>query len=227
MTQEQFLSGFLPLSEAFEKEYSPAVTDLYFNALKRFEYADFQRACAEILATKKFMPKIAEFLEVLDPKPAKEDLEARAVEAWNAANEARARVGQYRSVKFDDERIHKTIAANYGDWVRFCLFEQPHGETAEKRAFCETYLRTRDAGGEYPHLKGLTEKEGYFDSEVEKVAFITTRNLEAGENSHLEYHSVGLVLKVELERREALEAKNPLNAMAAGALAKITIRGAQ
>lgn len=215
MTQEQFLSGFLPLSEAFEKEYSPAVTDLYFNALKRFEYADFQKACAEILATKKFMPKIAEILEILDPKPSKEELEARAVIAWNAANEARARAGQYRSVKFDDERIQQVIRANYGDWVRFCLFEQPHGANAEKRAFCETYLNTKERGGEYSRLKGLTELDGYFDEEVERVAFIVTRGLSAGENCRIAYRPVALVLQIEAQRREALAARNPALAMVA------------
>ena len=215
MTREQFISGFLPLAKYFNDQRGEGVIDIYYNALKKYDFAAFQNACAHIAAEREFMPKIVDFLEILDPKPSKEELEARAVIAWNAANEARARAGQYRSVKFDDERIHQVIRANYGDWVRFCLFEQPHGANAEKRAFCETYLNTKERGGEYSRLKGLTELDGYFDGEVERVAFIVTRGLSAGENCRIAYRPVALVLQIEAQKREALESKNPVFGMVA------------
>lgn len=172
MTEQEFLSGFIPLSEFYDKELSKAVTDLYFNALKDREFKYFQEACAKIILESKFMPKVVDFIEILDA--GKEKPDERAQRVFERADFERMRLGVYRSVKFSDERVHRVILMLYGGWVQFCNYDGD--KQLEMVRFIKAYKNLKPNNTEYPHLKGLTERDSYYEPSIERIFFIDVDN---------------------------------------------------
>ena len=61
----EFARIMTALSEAFDKEITPATADLYFSALQDVSIPDFKAACRTIMRQNKFFPRAAEILETI------------------------------------------------------------------------------------------------------------------------------------------------------------------
>lgn len=98
------------LSEIFGKELSALLNSLYWKTLEPFTDFECEQAFKELIFSAKFFPKPADFLEILRGKQ-----EDQATKAWIKVVEAIRRVGNYKSVKFDDPVIH-SVFKFWGGW---------------------------------------------------------------------------------------------------------------
>jgi hypothetical protein len=101
------------LGEAFDNPPSKEKIEIYWRTLKDLSIEDFERACINVLNTKKIttFPLIAEIRETLSGND--------GLQAWLFAREAVSRHGVYRSVQFPDPVIHSVVEA-MGGWDKFC-----------------------------------------------------------------------------------------------------------
>jgi uncharacterized protein DUF6475 len=107
---KEFMVG---LGELYDKEISRVLLDIYWKALEPFNDDECAEAFNSIIASCKFFPKPADFLEMLGYSP-----EERALKAWLAVDETVKRIGPYQSVKFQDKVIHSVIQS-LGGWAKF------------------------------------------------------------------------------------------------------------
>lgn len=129
------------LQEIFtpEKELSKERVKLYWEAFKDWSVEQFQKACANILQTK----KISTFPLPAELKEAIYDNESEALNAWLLA---RSKPDAYMTPKFSDKIIYFVIDA-LGGWIRFC-----HTPSEELKWLQKDFLRL------YPLLKNKSDK---------------------------------------------------------------------
>lgn len=61
----RFNALMVGMGEIYSKDISSVLLDGYWEALKTWELADFEKACVHILRTSKFMPRPADFTDLL------------------------------------------------------------------------------------------------------------------------------------------------------------------
>lgn len=94
-----------------------AMAPVYWQALKRFEFAEVRRAFsmhAQDTDVGQYWPKIGDVLRQLEGRS-----ETNALRAWTKVEQAIRRVGGYQDVVFDDPIIHAVIS-DMGGWVSLC-----------------------------------------------------------------------------------------------------------
>lgn len=144
---ERFSRDITALAEMYSRSMSPGLITLWWEALKRFDYEQVNKA----LALHSTNPESGQFM----PKPADliRHMEGTATDksmiAWGKAFDAAQRVGAYNDVVFDDPVIHAVIE-DLGGWVKFC-----RSETAEisylQHRFTESYRAYANRQGfDYP-----------------------------------------------------------------------------
>ena len=78
--KKQFTASLLNLAQYFDKIIEVPIIELYWKHLSRFDSAAVARAMKELECNNIFFPKVAEFLQILEPKGRDKEL---AGAAWN------------------------------------------------------------------------------------------------------------------------------------------------
>jgi hypothetical protein len=150
---EQFAKNMAGLGELFNKEISPSLMELYWQILDNLTDTQFEKACQEAARKRRFFPKPAELLELIEQDPA-----SLALAAWDKLTQAIRDYGQYRSIEFDDPALTATVES-MGGWVTACLWradDLPH----RRREFLSTYqVMSQRAFLERRTLPGLHDGE--------------------------------------------------------------------
>lgn len=155
--RQRFAVMLAGLGELYNRKMSPQLADVYWHALEGYDITDVERAASRHMTNPdsgQFMPKPADFVRLIDG-----DSESAALSAWSKVREAMGAVGGYRSVVFDDELIHATLA-EMGGWIRICetTVEELPFRSAE---FVKRYraLRTLGVQSWLPSLAGRVERD--------------------------------------------------------------------
>lgn len=165
----ELLSG---VSEMYGQSPSPAVFEIWFNTLRRFDFESISRAFSTHFQGPdhgKFMPRPADIVRIIEGSG-----QDSAFQAWTKFEKALGMVGTYESVVFDDPIIHLVIQ-NLGGWTR-------QGQITEKEKpfikneFIRRYqeIKSRGVIPEYPpKLVGISEGQnrlsGFLDMVPEPV----------------------------------------------------------
>jgi len=112
--KKEFFKNITVLGEAFGKDISESLIELYWETLKDLSIEDFRHSVKHLALTCKFFPKPVEFREPFEP-----DISAEAAIAYRKMEDAFISAGVYRTVIFDDPVIH-AVADNLGGWVHYC-----------------------------------------------------------------------------------------------------------
>jgi len=113
----KFATLLADLGELYGKCISEALTDIYWQVLKIFEWPDVKSAFEAHVHNPdcgQFFPKPADIVRFIEGNG-----EMRALKAWAIVEKALHCVGVYQSVVFDDFLIHAVIE-EMGGWVKLC-----------------------------------------------------------------------------------------------------------
>jgi len=91
--------------------------NIFWDALKRFEFADVSRAFnvhAQNPDNGQFAPKVADIMRMIEGST-----QTQGMLAWSKVQKAIGSVGRMRSVAFDDPLIHAVIS-DMGGWYQLC-----------------------------------------------------------------------------------------------------------
>jgi len=110
----EFAELFTVLAQAFDKQASDLLVQIYFDSLKDFPIEEVARGIESAIRIKKFWPKVGEIRELIEGS-----VDDRAAQAWAAFMEAAADGGQ-ASVKFEDRAAASAMDAVFGGWVQAC-----------------------------------------------------------------------------------------------------------
>jgi len=126
---KKFSELLFGLGEMYNQKFSQIVVDLYYNALKNYDFEQINKAAQDCIKTHKYssMPKPAHFIEMIDGDP-----DDRARIAWTMAHKALKEVGYYNSVEFADPVISQVIH-ELGGWIIFCDTRKTEIPFVEKR----------------------------------------------------------------------------------------------
>ncbi len=117
-TDLKIFSGLMvTMGEAYAKELSGMLIEIYWQCLKCFELSEVREAFKAHLRNPEvgqFFPKPADLIRLIEG-PA----EARALGAWTEVQWVIGAVGSYESVAFDDPLIHAVIEG-MGGWIELC-----------------------------------------------------------------------------------------------------------
>ena len=142
------------LAETFNKTLSKTAIRIYYEALKPYSFNDVNRALNILVRQSKFMPTIAEIVEIIEDKKSPDAL---AEQAYNKLIRARKEVGAYASIIFDDPIIHR-IVEQHGGWPAVCAMSKEEEQfTAFKKNFIQEYKAfMQDKNFKYPkELAGI------------------------------------------------------------------------
>ena len=145
---EEFSLRLAALAETYNKTLSKVTVRVYYEALKQYSYDDVNRALNILARQSKFMPTIAEIINVIEGR---ENPDALAEQAYDKFNKARREIGSYQTVIFDDPIIHRIVEL-HGGWPAVCaMTKEDEQYTAFKRNFIQEYKAfLTDKDYEYP-----------------------------------------------------------------------------
>ena len=177
MSEQEFLGGFNTLAIYFDfcadnAERLKANASIYYECLKHLEPDEWQMAVSAVLKERVYnsMPKIAELLNHIYGSP-----EERAVNAWVLVLEMMNKLGDYPSVKFDDDAIMHAIKA-LGGWVAIASIDITSDSpmnTAKRKEFISAYLANRNKPFSEFYLRGRDEIQNGL-GEFMSLAIIST-----------------------------------------------------
>lgn len=153
----KFTAMIAGIGELYGKAISEALTDIYWQALKRFELSDVQQAFQSHINNPdcgQFFPKPADVVRFIEGCG-----ETKALQAWAKVEKAICQVGSYQSIAFDDPLIH-AVLEDMGGWTKLCsvtIDEMPN----RANEFRKRYMGfVNKAPQRYPkYLCGITERE--------------------------------------------------------------------
>jgi hypothetical protein len=137
------------LAEMYSKEISDGALMLWFEALKAYDIDAISAAASAHVSSPdsgQFMPRPADIIKMIGGTS-----KDSAFLAWSKVDKAVQRVGNYKSVVFDDPLIHAVIS-DMGGWISF-------GEkTEDEWPFIGNEFKSRYQGyksrGEVPEYNG-------------------------------------------------------------------------
>lgn len=176
LNREAFASIIVGLAETFGRELSGPAISIYYAALRDLDDESWRRALAGAATSCKHMPTPAELRALSGEHSAAE----RSITAWTEATTAAAKVGSYRSVRFEDPAINAAIRS-LGGWVEFCAAESGELERFVRPRFLEAhraYSRSVPATLAAA-LPGLAER-GVIRGRVQLVEVLATTPLPGG-----------------------------------------------
>lgn len=112
--RKEFLKLCTLMSQAFDKPMSEALIDIYFDSLKDFDIEQIDSAVKQSIASKKFMPKVAELRELIEGS--RED---KAELAWRTFLDLVKFEGAYPSLQVYDGPMGYAIDC-MGGWQTAC-----------------------------------------------------------------------------------------------------------
>lgn len=177
MSEQEFLDGFNTLAIYFDfcadnPERLKANASIYYECLKHLEPDEWQMAVSAVLKERVYnsMPKIAELLNHIYGSP-----EERAVNAWTLVLETMNKLGDYPSVRFDDDAIMHAIKA-LGGWMAVASIDITSDSpmnTAKRKEFITAYLANRNKPFSEFYLRGRDEIQNGL-GEFMSLAIIST-----------------------------------------------------
>jgi hypothetical protein len=105
------------ISELHGKSISGALTEIYWQTLKEFEWQDVERAFQSHIHNPdcgQYFPKPADIVRFIEGNG-----ETKALQAWAKVEHAIHQVGRYESLSFDDPLIH-AVLEDMGGWIKLC-----------------------------------------------------------------------------------------------------------
>ena len=175
--KKSFIKYMATLAVIFDKELTDALAEVYWQVLEPFSDEDCDKAFQKVMATSRFWPKPADFLEVLQGTE-----EEKAVNAWIEVDRAMKRIGTYSSVTFKDHVIHSVIET-MGGWIS--LGETCSSEWKWKQKEFERLYTFMEKRADHPgHLPGLIEIDnqarGFSIEPPVRIGFEERKQLEEG-----------------------------------------------
>lgn len=177
MSEQEFLGGFNTLAIYFDfcadnPERLKANASIYYECLKHLGPDEWQMAVSAVLKERVYnsMPKIAELLNHIYGSP-----EERAVNAWVLVLEMMGKLGDYPSVRFDDDAIMHAIKA-LGGWMAVASIDITSDSpmnTAKRKEFISAYLANRNKSFSEFYLRGRDEIQNGL-GEFMSLAIIST-----------------------------------------------------
>ena len=177
MSEQEFLGGFNTLAIYFDfcadnPERLKANASIYYECLKHLEPDEWQMAVSAVLKERVYnsMPKIAELLNHIYGSP-----EERAVNAWVLVLDMMNKLGDYASVRFDDDAIMHAIKA-LGGWMAVASIDVASDSpmnTAKRKEFISAYLANRNKPFSEFYLRGRSEAQNGL-GEFISLAIIST-----------------------------------------------------
>lgn len=154
--RKQFAQLCALLSQAFDKEMSTLLANIYFDSLKDFSIEQVACAVEQAIKSRKFFPKVAELRELIEG-----GADDRAAQAWALFLEAVSNGGQ-SSVQFSDRAMATAMDAVFGGWTQACgiLSANCSDEMVAhyQKAFLKQYASAKNSGREaLLYRPGLTE----------------------------------------------------------------------
>jgi len=167
MNKKEFVKVIGILAELYDKELSAGLILIYYNIFKHYSKELFESGINYVIRYRKYpsFPKPAEIIEAIDGS-----MEDKSLIAWGSIINTIKRYGSYRSVKFEDSKIH-IILENMGGWIKIAqcqIVEVPFLQKDFQRLYAIYEKNNRELACD--HLKGISEitnsKVGYHDDEV-------------------------------------------------------------
>ena len=159
----KFTAMIAGIGELYGKVISEALTDIYWQALKRFELCDVQRAFQVHIDNPdcgQFFPKPADVVRFIEGSG-----ETKALHAWAKVEKAISHIGSYQSIAFDDPLIHAALD-DMGGWIKLCsttIDEMPFRANEFQKRYMGFVNKPPERHPKY--LCGITErdngKDGY------------------------------------------------------------------
>jgi hypothetical protein len=141
----QFGALMAALCTTFDRQPSRLLIETYFNALADLTIEQVGRAAQLAISSCRFFPKPIELRELVESSP-----DDRAQAAWALLEEARAKVGYWVSVWFDDDpAMAQALTDTFGGWLAFC--DQMHMVFSEETG--------RQIGGLSAEMQRAKQKE--------------------------------------------------------------------
>ncbi len=104
--KQKITKAILILAEYYNQNLSPQIVDMYIKALEKYDLQTINKLCEQFLLTFKYMPKISDFNDLLNPSLSLDD---RAEIAWSLVLKAIDKFGTYYSFTFKDKAIRKAL----------------------------------------------------------------------------------------------------------------------
>lgn len=159
--QEWFGRAIFETAEAYGLKLTEARIRVYAADLGDLEpqqvLAAFRRCRREGSG---FFPSVAELRRQVVATP-----DDRALLAWNAMEQAAARVGAYQSIEFEDPAAARALTMVFGSWPQWCQQETGPELLVKRQQFLAAYreVRRQEAAGAAPiRLSGLLEAGGNY-----------------------------------------------------------------
>jgi len=159
----KFAQLITTIGELYGKSISKPLMEIYWQALKRFELSDLQRALqahANNPDSGQFLPKPADVVRYIEGSG-----ETKALQAWAKVEKAISHVGSYQSIAFDDPLIH-AVLDDMGGWIKLCsitIDEMPFRANEFQKRYTGFVNKPPERHPKY--LCGITErdngKDGY------------------------------------------------------------------
>lgn len=149
--KQKFAEMMTAAFEIYGKVFPKGSMVLYWQILKRFDFADVERGLVAHLnnpESGQFTPKPADIIRYIDGST-----QTRGMLAWSKVEKAVKRVGTYSSVVFDDALIHVVIA-DMGGWIELGKMTEQE-KPFKARDFEKRYAGYAIQGGVAEHPKML------------------------------------------------------------------------
>lgn len=148
--KREFRKLMAALAEVFDKEITETLLGVYWKVLEPFSDEEAMGSLNRCLVSCRFFPKPADLLESLKGKE-----EDRATQAWELVDQTMRRVGNYQSVDFGDQKIHRVIEL-MGGWPYLGTLDE--NEWKWKRKEFESAYRALQGTGGPERVAGLIEQ---------------------------------------------------------------------
>jgi len=145
------------------KELNPALIEIYFKSLERFEIDVVENAINSVAGTRIFpgLPKPAELIQAIEGTPADE-----AVMAFEEVRQLVVKYGYYDTVKFNYPGSAATIE-HLGGWLQISSMDNEQFKWFEKD-FLKIYPTMKKKGSGPDKLLGFHDQNNLVDAEKYK-----------------------------------------------------------
>ena len=136
--KQKITKAVLVLAEYYNQNLSSQIVDLYVKALEKYDLEKINGLCERFLKTFKYMPKIADFEELLNPALSLDD---RAEIAWSLVLKAIEKYSYNKSFTFKDKAIRKALEIIGYNNIRECLESEINWKKADFVKVYKTYAK--------------------------------------------------------------------------------------
>ncbi len=136
--KQKITKAVLVLAEYYNQNLSSQIVDLYVKALEKYDLEKINGLCERFLKIFQYMPKIADFEELLNPALSLDD---RAEIAWSLVLKAIEKYSHGKSFTFRDKAIRKTLEIIGYNNIRECLESEINWKKADFIKVYKTYAK--------------------------------------------------------------------------------------